>query len=706
LKKYFFKPVATAMYHFRKEILINARNENEVRIAITEQGRLVELFVENPETVRHVGEIWMGKVAKVIPGMNAAFIDLGLQQDAFLHFSDVGNSYDGSMSLLSSEGVDIHDDDDESEDEEFDEDEGDGDGEGPTLEVKPRSIKLASLSKGPRKPFSTLEVQNIDMEPGQNIMVQVTREAFANKGVRVTSRISLPGRFLVLVPFEPGIGISKKVYSVHERRRLRRIVRSLKPREMGVIIRTVAENKEDSALREDLQKLLDQWKEIQQRIKDKQPPLMLYQESNITTTVLRDLFSNDITKIVVDDKKMYGEVLDYIQWSSPNLAGVVEYYKEPAPVFERRGVEQEIEQTMVKKVLLPSGGYLFIEKTEAMVVIDVNSGRYAARREQELNSLKTNLEAAREVARQLRLRDLGGIVVVDFIDMIDERNKKKVYDEMKKELRRDRAKSSILPLTDFGLMQITRQRIRQSIGDTLSDTCTACGGTGLLVSQKTVLHQIERWLDRYSTENKRKESLVMRVHSLLGNELGNGFFSPGRKLGRKYKTKFNIRIDDEMRGDEFRFYRASDNKDITQEYLGPRPLPETEDDEKPQTEQPRRRQIGPPRRGGGDDRRRDSQQRRPRPEGPRQEGPRNEAPRGDDNRGEGRGEGPRKGGNRNSGNRQGGNRPEGDNRNRNFQPQPTGNGGPPPFREEGGRRPQQQRRRPRPAGRQGGMDQQ
>src|ERR1043165_9436802 len=178
------------MYHFRKEILINARNENEVRIAITEQGRLVELFVENPETVRHVGEIWMGKVAKVIPGMNAAFIDLGLQQDAFLHFSDVGNSYDGSMSLLSSEGVDIHDDDDESEDEEFDEDEENGDGgDHPILEVKPRTIKLPSLSKGPRKPFSTLEVQNIDMEPGQNIMVQVTREAFANKGVRVTSRI-------------------------------------------------------------------------------------------------------------------------------------------------------------------------------------------------------------------------------------------------------------------------------------------------------------------------------------------------------------------------------------------------------------------------------------------------------------------------------------------------------------------------------------
>ncbi len=585
------------MHHFRKEIIISARGDSEVRIAITEQGRLVELFVENPETVRHVGEIWMGKVAKVIPGMNAAFIDLGLEQDAFLHFSDVGNSYDGSMSLLSSEGVDMRDDDDESEDDEYDDDSE----EGPELELKPRQPGAPRpASRAPRKPFTTLEVQNIDMEPGQNIIVQVTREAFANKGVRVTSRISLPGRFLVLVPFEPGIGISKKVYSVRERRRLRRIVRSMKSREMGVIIRTVAENKEESALREDLQKLLNQWKDIQKKIKEKEPPLMLYQESNITSTVLRDLFSNDITRIVVDDKKLYSEVLDYVQWSAPNLAGVVEYYKDSSPLFEKRGIEEEIEGTMSKKVLLPSGGYLFIEKTEAMVVIDVNSGRYAARREQELNSLKTNLEAAREVARQLRLRDIGGIIVVDFIDMIEDRNKKKVYDEMKKELRRDRAKSSILPLTDFGIMQITRQRIRQAIGDTLSDQCPACGGTGMVVAEKTVMHQIERWLDRYSTESERKP-LILRVHSTIYNELNGGFFSKGRKLGWKFKTKLKFRLDDEMRADEFKFYRASDNKNITQEYIGPR----VEIAEEEKIEKPVRRTEGPKRRpsGGGQGRR-------------------------------------------------------------------------------------------------------
>jgi ribonuclease G len=576
------------MIQFRKEIIINAKRENEVRIAITENGRLVELFVENPETVRHVGEIFLGKVAKVIPGMNAAFINVGLSQDAFLHFSDVGDSFDGSMSFLAD--ADMHDDDDDSEDDEFEDEEDEGpsqngsshNGSSPTLRLKGsdgeavatevRQPKKIAQPKGPRKAFSTLEMPNVDIEPGQNILVQVTREAFANKGVRVTSRISLPGRFLVLVPFEPGIGISKKVYSVRERRRLRKVIRSLKPKDVGVIIRTVAENKEESALKEDLQNLINDWNNLQKKIKDKEPPLLAFQDTNITNSVLRDLFANDITKIVVDDKKMYREVLDYIQWASPNLAGTVELFKGTEPVFDTLGIEEEIEQTMSRKVALPSGGYLFIEKTEAMVVIDVNSGRYAARREQELNSLKTNLESAREVARQLRLRDIGGIIVVDFIDMIDERNKKKIYDEMRKELRRDRAKSSILPLTDFGLMQITRQRIRQSMSDTLSDQCPACGGTGMLISQSTILNQIERWMERYKEEGPGG-SLSLRVNPMMGNLLGGGFFSTFGKLKRRVGVKGKLIVDQALRGDEFRFINT-ENKDITPEFLGQKALPE------------------------------------------------------------------------------------------------------------------------------------
>ena len=587
----------------RKEIIINAQSEDEIRIAITEDRKLVELFIETPETERHVGDIYLGHVAKVIPGMNAAFINVGLEQDAFLHFSDVGDSYESSSAFLAGEEAEIRDDDDEEE-EEYLVEEGataaeqkvyrprSGRGGRPTrsndrgLSQRPGSkpdavpagldLRLAN-QRGPAERRSgqrsganqrvvpSLLQSNLNLEPNQSILVQVTREAFANKGVRVTSRISLPGRFLVLVPFEPGIGISRKVYSVRERTRLRHIVRSLKPRELGVIIRTVAENKEESALREDLEKLLEQWREIERKVHEIKPPTLVFQDSSLTSSVMRDLFTPDITRIVIDSRKMYREVMDYVEWAAPNLTGTVELYHGDKPIFDGFNIETQIEQTLTRKILLHSGGYLFIEHTEAMVVIDVNSGRYAARREQELNSLKTNLESAREIARQLRLRDIGGIIVIDFIDMADERNRKKVYDEMKKELRKDRAKSSILPLTEFGLMQITRQRIRQSIVQSLSETCPVCGGTGLLVSKTTLIKQIERWLERFRASSGERK-LLLHVHPTLGEMLTSGLMSPLRNLQLKYLLRLKLELDESLTGDDFRFYSPKQKRDITAEY--------------------------------------------------------------------------------------------------------------------------------------------
>jgi ribonuclease G len=607
-------------HRLRKEIIINAQSEDEIRIAITEDRALVELFIETPETERHVGDIYLGRVAKVIPGMNAAFIDVGLEQDAFLHFSDVGDSYESSSAFLAGEEAEIRDDDEEEE--EYLVEEGATAAEqkvyrprggrggratrsndrglsqrtappsrgaaqeriadaghaqkGTSLDLRLAGQRDEKAAAGPdrgrpggsahtQRPVPSLLQANLNLEPDQPILVQVTREAFANKGVRVTSRISLPGRFLVLVPFEPGIGISRKVYSVRERTRLRRIVRSLKPRELGVIIRTVAENKEESALREDLEKLLQQWRDLEKKVREIKPPTLVFQDSSLTSSVMRDLFTPDITRIVIDSRKMYREVMDYVEWAAPNLTGTVELYRGTKPIFDAFDIETQIEQTLTRKIMLRSGGYLFIEHTEAMVVIDVNSGRYAARREQELNSLKTNLEAAREVARQLRLRDIGGIIVIDFIDMSDERNRKKVYDEMKKELRKDRAKSSILPLTEFGLMQITRQRIRQSIVQSLSDTCPVCGGTGLLVSKTTILKQIERWLERFRASSSERK-LLMRVHPTLGEMLTSGLMSPLRNLQLKYFLRLKIELDESLTGDEFRFYSSKQKRDITSEY--------------------------------------------------------------------------------------------------------------------------------------------
>ncbi len=596
----------------RKEIIINAEREDEIRIAITEDRNLVELFVETPETERHVGDIFLGRIAKVIPGMNAAFIDVGLEQDAFLHFSDVGDSYETSSAFLAGEDVELRDDDDEEDDYLVEEGataaeqkvfrphggrgggmrtndrglaRGDRATERDTDAGKKMELRLAgeprtnephandSRGRANRynRPVPSLLGSNVSLEPDHPILVQVTREAFANKGVRVTSRISLPGRFLVLVPFEPGIGISRKVYSVRERTRLRKIVRSLKPKELGVIIRTVAENKEESALREDLEKLLTEWREIEKKARELQQastvvqPTLMYSDPSLTSSVMRDLFTPDITRIVIDSRKMYREVMDYVEWAAPNLTGTVELYRGARPIFDAFGIETQIEQTLSRKIPLPSGGYLFIEHTEAMVVIDVNSGRYAARREQELNSLKTNLESARVIARQIRLRDIGGIIVIDFIDMGDERNRKKVYDEMRKELRNDRAKSSVLPLTEFGLMQITRQRIRQSIARTLSETCPVCGGTGLLVSKSTIVHQIERWLERFRAASKER-ALVLKVHPTLAEMLTKGFVSPIRRLELKHFLRVRLEPDETLMGDEFKFFSPRQKKEITAEF--------------------------------------------------------------------------------------------------------------------------------------------
>ncbi|HET6401856.1 MAG TPA: Rne/Rng family ribonuclease [Candidatus Kapabacteria bacterium] len=599
----------------RKEIVINAEREDEVRIAITEERNLVELFVETPETERHVGDIFLGRIAKVIPGMNAAFIDVGLEQDAFLHFSDVGDSYETSSAFLAGEDAELRDDDDEEEDYLVEEGvtaadqkvyrpHGGRDGGGmrsndrglaraaaPRMSERQQApganagggkleLRLAGdtrpRTEQPRaqrslRPVPSLLGANVSLEPDRPILVQVTREAFANKGVRVTSRISLPGRFLVLVPFEPGIGISRKVYSVRERTRLRRIVRALKPRELGVVIRTVAENKEESALREDLEKLLVEWREIEKKAREIQQasstiqPALMYRDPSLTSSVMRDLFTPDITRIVIDSRKMYREVMDYVEWAAPNLTGTVELYRGTRPIFDAFNIEPQIEQTLTRKIPLPSGGYLFVEHTEAMVVIDVNSGRYAARREQELNSLKTNLEAARVIARQLRLRDIGGIIVIDFIDMNDERNRKKVYDEMRKELHNDRAKSSVLPLTEFGLMQITRQRIRQSIVRALSETCPVCGGTGLLVNRTTIIRQIERWLERFRATSKER-ALLLKVHPTLREMLNKGLLSPLRRLELKHFVRIRLELDDTLLGDEFRFFSPRQKKEITAEF--------------------------------------------------------------------------------------------------------------------------------------------
>ncbi len=545
----------------KKEIVINAA-ANETRIAITEDGRLAELFVETANKAKMVGDIYLGKVAKVMPGIRAAFIDLGLGQDGFLHFSDIGNRFDEYNTLIEDE------DDDEEEEQEPAEAPTGGNGQNAAAPTDTRRQPQRRNRRGsgqrdnstPRPPQ-----RDIKLEKGQEIIVQIIKEPVGKKGVRVTSEVSLAGRFLVLLPFDNKVGISKKISNFKEKRRLRRIVQGILPAGFGTIIRTVAEGKEESSIKNDLEDLIATWREVEKTVKAETAPSLLYKDLATTSSVIRDLFSNDVSRVIIDSKRLHKEIRSYIKYTSPQLLDKIELHRDRAPIFDAYGVEKEIETTLSRKVWLKSGGYIIIEPTEAMVVIDVNSGRYAPKKDQEVNSLRTDLEAAREITRQLRLRDMGGIIVCDFIDLDDEKNKKKVYEELKKEFRKDRAKVTVLPMTEFGLVQITRQRIRQSILHSFTEPCPTCAGTGLVQSKTTTLNQLERWIRRFKTET-RETRFTLRVNPSLVPALKEGTISRLRRIMLKYFVLIKLEEDTSIPIGEFRIISRKQGRDVSDLY--------------------------------------------------------------------------------------------------------------------------------------------
>lgn len=515
----------------RKEIIINS-SSSQTRVAITEDGNLVDFFVENPEKQRMVGNIYLGKIARVLPGIRAAFIDIGLKHDAFLHFSDIGDRLEALQSMLD-------DDDDKDIDDEDDD-------ESPQRKQQPKQ-----------------EHSTPKLHKGQDILIQIIKEPVKDKGVRVASSLSLPGRFCVLLPFDTKIGVSKKISDFRERKRLRRIAREILPENCGLIIRTAAKDQSDKHLASDLKYLVKTWKTIEEEAKSSKPPKMVYNDVSTTRSVIRDLFTEEVNKVFIDSKKIFKEIRDYVQFIQSELVEKVVYYKESQPIFEAFKIEEQIKQLMGRRVQLPSGGHIVIEHTEAMIVIDVNSGRYAAKKEQELNSLKTDLEAAREIVRQLRLRDIGGLIVVDFIDLEDDKNRKKIYDELRKEFKKDRAKIAMLPMTDFGLMQITRQRVRENIMQSVNEVCPYCLGTGLLTKKSHMIHEIEDWIKKYKNNGNEKK-LILKVHPSLGAKLKEGLFSTLFKLQSKYFIKLKLIEDNKMSPQEYQFISASTEKEITE----------------------------------------------------------------------------------------------------------------------------------------------
>lgn len=503
----------------RKEIIINS-SIGETRIAILEEGKLVELFVEKPERERMVGDIYLGKVVNVVKGMRAAFVNIGQKQDAFLHFSDIGESFSTVSAMI--------DRDEENHVEE---------------EIPPEQIKV-----------------------GQEILVQIIKEPISTKGSRLTTQISIPGRFVVLVPNSSMVGVSKKIDSIKERRRLRKVAKSMRPDGFGIIVRTVAEGRNEPVLKADIGSLLKIWQRLEKKLKNVKPPTLVYKDMGMTSSVIRDLFTSDVSKLIVDSKKLYREITTYLKDVARSMVSSVEYYNRKIPIFDFYGIEVEIEKSLARKVWMKSGGYIIFDQTEALVAIDVNSGKFIGHRDHEQNSLRINLEAATEIARQLRLRDLGGIIVIDFIDMRDERNKRRLHEEFRKELKKDRAQANITPISEFGLIEMTRERVRPSLMFTFSETCPTCRGLGRITAKSTTLTKIERWVRRFKASSKDRNVRLV-IHPEMKSFLTEGVRNPIRRIMWNQRILIDLQEDQNLDIDEFRFYSKRDNTDITDKFI-------------------------------------------------------------------------------------------------------------------------------------------
>ncbi len=507
----------------KKEIIINS-GSSETRIAMLEDGELVELFVERPENERTLGNIYKGIVRKVVPGMQAAFVNIGGESDAFLHFSDVadvGRTNGGSslpiveMEVINAEGT-------------------------------------RSTVRGPLK-------------NGQEIIVQVIKEPIGTKGPRITSQVSLPGRFLVLIPGQSDAGISRRVTNPEERRRLRSLARSIRPKGFGMIIRTVAEGRQIEDFQGDLQGLMDQWKVLEKKIREVKAPALVYRDLSMAFSVVRDLCTPDISSLAVDSKPLYKEIASYLKETAPQISNALQLYTAKIPIFDQYHIEQKIENIISRRVYLEGGGYIVIDHTEAMVVIDVNSGRFMGRKDHEENSLKINLRAAREIARQLRLRDIGGLIVIDFIDLNEEKNRRKVFDEMKRNLRHDRAKTDLVSISPFGIMEMTRQRLRPALLFTFNEPCPACRGTGMVPSMETILTKMERWISRFR-HTTHEPRVLLTVNPEIAKALKAEKKSRLRQLMLKHLIYIKLEEDPEMREDEIRGYSYRQKREVTAEF--------------------------------------------------------------------------------------------------------------------------------------------
>jgi len=516
-----------------KDLIIDA-GVSEVSLALLEDKQLTELNKEKRTVRFSVGDIYLGKVKKIMPGLNAAFVNVGYEKDAFLHYLDLGAQFRSQQKYYAS-----------------------------AIQRQGRVTPLHKL-KTDEDIDKDGKITDV-LSSGQTVIVQITKEPISTKGPRLSSEISLAGRNLVLIPFSDKVSISSKIESNEEKNRLKTLVQSIKPKNYGVIVRTVAEGKKVAALDSELKELVKRWESAFNSLrKDTRTPRLFIGEMNRVSTILRDMLNVTFNNIHINDSVLAEDVRKYIREIAPEKERIVKVYTGTLPIFDHFGVNKQIKALFGKTVSFKHGAYLIIEHTEALHVIDVNSGnRSRSGNDQEANALEVNMEAATEIARQLRLRDMGGIIVVDFIDMQTSENKQKVFERMKEIMANDRTKHNILPLTKFGLMQITRQRVRPEMSIVTDEKCPACQGSGQIRPTILFTDELERALS-FIVDKIMTRKLLLNVHPFVASYLTKGIFPVFRKWNLKYKIMLKIQAVTSYHMLEYHFYDRQGNEiDLT-----------------------------------------------------------------------------------------------------------------------------------------------
>ncbi|MCB0553633.1 MAG: Rne/Rng family ribonuclease [Phaeodactylibacter sp.] len=510
-----------------KELIINS-TPTEVEVALLEDSKLVELHYQKTNNNFTVGDIFVGRIKRLMPGLNAAFVDIGHKKDAFLHYTDLGpklrsllkftnNSMTGSINthLLDN------------------------------FKLEPDIIKTGKIDQV--------------LSKKQPILVQVLKEPISTKGPRLSCELTLPGRHLVLTPFSNVVAVSKKIANAEERKRLQTLVESIRPKNFGVIVRTAAEGKKVADLHEELSMILTKWEDIYSQLHKAKTPLKLLSELDKTSSILRDVLSDSFNRIVVNDKQLFQNIKSYLESIAPDQVKILHLHRTNRPIFDAFGITKQIKASFGKTATMPSGAYLVIEHTEAMHVIDVNSGHKMSSSNQDEAVMKVNMEAAEEIGRQLRLRDIGGIIIVDFIDMKKPDHKRELMKAMRQAMRKDRAQHTILPLSKFGLMQITRQRVRPEVNINTAEVCPTCNGTGKINASILIADEIERDLT-FILQSRPKSKVKLLVHPFIEAYLKRGWPSIQMKWFRKYYKWIRIQPNSDFHLTKYRFFDENEDE--------------------------------------------------------------------------------------------------------------------------------------------------